>query len=150
MVAGLNYDVHKNEVGGGNFVLFPKPIEPTGPYGDLKEKASICLLDYEAEIAFVTLDEINFKDDLPSGENGSWSKFAEKGAFFAVNDVTDRESQILDPDRASPRPRLGRAICRAAPGSWRARSLSKARATERLISSCRSIATFVRTPQPRI
>ena len=40
---------------------------------------------YEAEIAFVTLDEINFKDDLPSGENGSWSKFAEKVAFFAVN-----------------------------------------------------------------
>ena len=81
MGAGLNYDVHKNEVGGGNFVLFPKPIEPTGPYGDLKEKASICLLDYEAEIAFVTLDEINFKDDLPTAKTSPGQSLRRRWPF---------------------------------------------------------------------
>jgi 2-keto-4-pentenoate hydratase/2-oxohepta-3-ene-1,7-dioic acid hydratase in catechol pathway len=99
VAAGLNYEDHKAETGVSDFVLFPKPIEPTGPYGPVastppESGAPVCLLDYEVEIAFVALKDIKL-DELPSAENGAWGELASRLAFFAVNDVTDREPQIL-------------------------------------------------------
>jgi 2-keto-4-pentenoate hydratase/2-oxohepta-3-ene-1,7-dioic acid hydratase in catechol pathway len=99
VAAGLNYEDHKAETGGGKFVLFPKPVEPTGPYDPvpltpLEAGGSVCLLDYEVEIAFVALQELKLPDDADK----PWPELASKLAFFAVNDVTDRTSQILDPD----------------------------------------------------
>jgi 2-keto-4-pentenoate hydratase/2-oxohepta-3-ene-1,7-dioic acid hydratase in catechol pathway len=94
--AGLNYGEHAKEVGGGDSILFPKPTVPTGAYAPVPLAPRVgrddagCLLDYEAEIAFVVLEDIDLAN-LPSGPT-LWSKLA----FFAVNDVTYREPIILD------------------------------------------------------
>ena len=51
------------------------------------------LLDYEAELALVLLDDLDLSRSPPSYES-----FMNRVAFFAANDVSDREPIILDPE----------------------------------------------------
>src|SRR5688572_10284058 len=55
VAAGLNYAAHAEESGGGEVFVFPKPVEPTAPYGAVSAPAGVTLLDYEVELAFVLL-----------------------------------------------------------------------------------------------
>jgi 2-keto-4-pentenoate hydratase/2-oxohepta-3-ene-1,7-dioic acid hydratase in catechol pathway len=87
---GLNYAAHAEEAGGGDVFLFPKPVEPTSPYAELLPPAHVKLLDYEVELAFVLLREIDLRkpparDALLAGV-----------AFFVANDVSDREPIIRE------------------------------------------------------
>jgi 2-keto-4-pentenoate hydratase/2-oxohepta-3-ene-1,7-dioic acid hydratase in catechol pathway len=87
---GLNYAAHAEEAGGGDVFLFPKPVEPTSPYAELLPPPHVKLLDYEVELAFVLLSEIDLRkpparDALLAGV-----------AFFIANDVSDREPIIRE------------------------------------------------------
>lgn len=102
--AGLNYDDHAKETGISEEILFPKPTLPTGPYATLAQvpkvdgkQGSVCLLDYEVEIAFVLLEDLDLRA-VPGG-TFLWDKLA----FFAVNDVSDREPIVLDRTRGYTR-----------------------------------------------
>ncbi len=95
--AGINYGEHAKETGASEAILFPKPTLPTGPYAALAQVpridgklGSVCLLDYEVEIAFVVLEDMDLR--AVPGESFLWDRLA----FFAVNDVSDREPIILD------------------------------------------------------
>ncbi len=100
--AGINYAEHRDEVGvdpGGELLLFPKPVVPTGPYapvragmqiGDIPARP-VLLLDYEVEMGLVLLEDMDLHQ-LPS----SYEAFIDKVAFFVANDVSDREPIILD------------------------------------------------------
>jgi 2-keto-4-pentenoate hydratase/2-oxohepta-3-ene-1,7-dioic acid hydratase in catechol pathway len=85
---GLNYAAHAEEAGGGDVFLFPKPAAPTSPYAIVHAPAGVTLLDYEVELAFVLLEEVD-PFDPPSRE-----ALLSKSAFFLSNDVSDRESII--------------------------------------------------------
>ncbi len=100
---GLNYAEHLDEVGRDmrdeELLVFPKPVEPTGAYapvragvqiGELPVRA-VLLLDYEAELGLVLLEDIDLHNPPPSYE-----AFINRVAFFAANDVSDREPIILD------------------------------------------------------
>jgi len=100
--AGINYAEHRDEVGvdtGGELLLFPKPVVPTGPYAPVRAGMQIAeipvrpvlLLDYEVELGLVLLEDLNLRQ-LPS----SYEVFIDKVAFFVANDVSDREPIILD------------------------------------------------------
>lgn len=88
VAAGLNYAAHAEEAGGGEAFLFPKPVEPSAPYGTVAAPAGVTLLDYEVELGFVLLADVDL-DAPPSRE----ALFAQT-AFFVANDVTDREPII--------------------------------------------------------
>ncbi len=83
--AAFNYREHAEESGGGEVFLFPKPVHPTGPYRSVVRSESVVLLDYEVELGFVLLEDIDLAA-VPSA-----SDFEEKVAYFAANDVSDRE-----------------------------------------------------------
>jgi 2-keto-4-pentenoate hydratase/2-oxohepta-3-ene-1,7-dioic acid hydratase in catechol pathway len=85
VAAGLNYAAHAEESGGGEVFVFPKPAEPTGPYRPLHPPAGVVLLDYEVELGFVLLEEIDPRRP-PSGD-----ALLAASAFFLANDVSDRE-----------------------------------------------------------
>jgi 2-keto-4-pentenoate hydratase/2-oxohepta-3-ene-1,7-dioic acid hydratase in catechol pathway len=85
---GLNYAAHAEEAGGGDVFLFPKPAAPTRPYARVHAPAGVTLLDYEIELAFVLLDDVD-PFDPPSRET-----LLAKAAFFLSNDVSDREAII--------------------------------------------------------
>lgn len=87
---GLNYAAHAEEAGGGDVFLFPKPVEPTSPYADLVPPAHVSLLDYEVELAFVLLEEIDLR--APPAR----AALLESVAFFVANDVSDREPIIRE------------------------------------------------------
>jgi 2-keto-4-pentenoate hydratase/2-oxohepta-3-ene-1,7-dioic acid hydratase in catechol pathway len=89
VAAGLNYAAHAEEAGGGDVFLFPKPVEPTAPYGAVSAPAGVTLLDYEVELGFVLLGEVSL-DALPSE-----SELIARSAFFVANDITDREPIIV-------------------------------------------------------
>ncbi len=88
VAAGLNYAAHAEEAGGGDTFLFPKPVEPTPPYGAIVPPAGVALLDYEVELGLVLLEDV-FLRDLPDEQS-----LLEKTAYFVANDVTDREPII--------------------------------------------------------
>jgi 2-keto-4-pentenoate hydratase/2-oxohepta-3-ene-1,7-dioic acid hydratase in catechol pathway len=88
VAAGLNYAGHAEEAGGGDVFVFPKPVEPTAPYGAVSAPAGVTLLDYEVELAFVLLADVTL-DAVPS-----WESLLDQSAFFVANDVTDREAII--------------------------------------------------------
>jgi 2-keto-4-pentenoate hydratase/2-oxohepta-3-ene-1,7-dioic acid hydratase in catechol pathway len=88
VAAGLNYAGHAEEAGGGDVFVFPKPVEPTAPYGAVSAPAGVTLLDYEVELAFVLLADVAL-DAVPS-----WESLLDQSAFFVANDVTDREAII--------------------------------------------------------
>jgi 2-keto-4-pentenoate hydratase/2-oxohepta-3-ene-1,7-dioic acid hydratase in catechol pathway len=88
VAAGLNYAAHAEESGGGEVFVFPKPVEPTAPYGVVSAPAGVTLLDYEVELAFVLLADVALTA-LPS-----WETLLDQSAFFVANDITDREAII--------------------------------------------------------
>jgi 2-keto-4-pentenoate hydratase/2-oxohepta-3-ene-1,7-dioic acid hydratase in catechol pathway len=88
LAAGLNYAAHAEEAGGGDVFVFPKPVEPGPPYGALAAPAGVTLLDYEVELAFVLLA------DLDLGALPTRDELLAQSAFFVANDVTDREPII--------------------------------------------------------
>ncbi len=85
---GLNFAAHAEEAGGGDVFLFPKPAAPSRPYARVHAPAGVTLLDYEVELAFVLLEEVD-PFDPPSRE-----ALLAKSAFFLSNDVSDREAII--------------------------------------------------------
>jgi 2-keto-4-pentenoate hydratase/2-oxohepta-3-ene-1,7-dioic acid hydratase in catechol pathway len=88
VAAGLNYAAHADEAGGGEVFLFPKPAAPGAPYGAVSPSSEVRLLDYEVELAFVLLKDVDL-DALPDLQT-----FLEQSAFFVANDLTDREALI--------------------------------------------------------
>jgi 2-keto-4-pentenoate hydratase/2-oxohepta-3-ene-1,7-dioic acid hydratase in catechol pathway len=88
VAAGLNYAGHAEEAGGGDVFVFPKPAEPTAPYGAVSAPAGVTLLDYEVELGLVLLADVAL-DAVPS-----WETLLDQSAFFVANDVTDREAII--------------------------------------------------------
>lgn len=100
--AGMNYAAHRAEVGLAPTrpLLFPKPVAPTGAYAPLVPGVAgdggglATLLDYEAEIGFVLLADVDLGEPLPDLE-----RFFRLTAFFLANDVSDRAPIILDPVR---------------------------------------------------
>lgn len=88
VAAGLNYAAHAEEAGGGDVFLFPKPVEPGAPYAPVTSPAGVALLDYEVELAFVLLADVDLRA-LPTRE-----ELLDRSAFFVANDVTDREPII--------------------------------------------------------
>lgn len=100
--AGINYAVHRDEVGAdpdGELLLFPKPVVPTGPYvpvhagmqaGEAPSRP-VLLLDYEVELGLVLLEDLSLHQLPPSYE-----AFIERVAFFVANDVSNRKPIIMD------------------------------------------------------
>jgi 2-keto-4-pentenoate hydratase/2-oxohepta-3-ene-1,7-dioic acid hydratase in catechol pathway len=88
VAAGLNYAAHAEEAGGGDVFLFPKPVAPTPPYGEIPIPGGVTLLDYEVELGFVLLADLNLRR-LPSRR-----ELLEAVAFFVANEVSDREPII--------------------------------------------------------
>jgi 2-keto-4-pentenoate hydratase/2-oxohepta-3-ene-1,7-dioic acid hydratase in catechol pathway len=86
--AAFNYREHALEGGGGELFLFPKPIPPTGPYHAVRPDPEVPLLDYEVEIAFVVLEDIDLAA-VPDDD-----ALESKLAYFVANDVSDREPII--------------------------------------------------------
>jgi len=85
---GLNYAAHADEAGGGDVFLFPKPAAPTRPYARVHAPAGVTLFDYEVELAFVLVADVD-PNDPPSQQ-----ELLAKSAFFLSNDLSDRESII--------------------------------------------------------
>jgi 2-keto-4-pentenoate hydratase/2-oxohepta-3-ene-1,7-dioic acid hydratase in catechol pathway len=96
VAAGLNYAGHAEEAGGGDVFLFPKPAEPTPPYGAVSAPPGVVLLDYEVELGMVLLADVAL-DALPT-----WEELLERSAFFVANDVTDREPIIRNATVTGP------------------------------------------------
>jgi 2-keto-4-pentenoate hydratase/2-oxohepta-3-ene-1,7-dioic acid hydratase in catechol pathway len=88
---GLNYKAHADEAGGGDLFLFPKPAAPTPPYGHVAPPKNTPLLDYEVELAFVLLEDIDLTAPPDKDE------FLRKVAFFVSNDISDREAILANP-----------------------------------------------------
>ncbi len=93
---GLNYAAHAEEAGGGDVFLFPKPSAPTRPYAPVHARAGVTLLDYEVELAFVLLEDVDpanppSRDDLLA-----------RSAFFLSNDVSDREAIVRNASLSGP------------------------------------------------
>jgi 2-keto-4-pentenoate hydratase/2-oxohepta-3-ene-1,7-dioic acid hydratase in catechol pathway len=93
---GANYYAHQKEIAisENDCFAFAKPIEPRGAYGPLVPSGrghpdAGKLLDYEVEIGFVLLEEIDLHALPPSEE------LLHKMALFVANDVSDRLPQIL-------------------------------------------------------
>ncbi len=89
VAAGLNYAAHAEEAGGGDVFLFPKPVEPGAPYAAVLRPEGVSLLDYEVELAFVLLEDVDLAS-LPSRK-----ALLARSAFFVSNDLTDREPIIV-------------------------------------------------------
>ncbi len=89
---GLNFAAHAEEAGGGDVFLFPKPSAPTRAYATVHAPAGVTLLDYEVELAFVLIEEID------PFEPPSRDELLAKSAFFLSNDVSDREAIIRRAD----------------------------------------------------
>jgi 2-keto-4-pentenoate hydratase/2-oxohepta-3-ene-1,7-dioic acid hydratase in catechol pathway len=97
--AGLNYGRHREEVDRDEpLLLFPKFVAPAGAYSAVETGAKIGenpprpvkLLDYEAEIGFVLLTDVDLSHPP------SYDELSRNIAFFAANDVSDREPIILN------------------------------------------------------
>ncbi len=100
---GLNYADHLDEVGRDmrdeELLVFPKTVAPTGAYAPVRAGVQIgelparpvLLLDYEAELGLVLLEDIDLHNPPPS-----YAAFINKVAFFTANDVSDREPIIRD------------------------------------------------------
>lgn len=104
--AGINYKAHAEETKQTENILFAKPVVPTEPYRTvapverlpLGSGEPVCLLDHEVEIAFVALKAIPLRPAVPPLE-----QLGAMIAFFAVDDLTDREPIIQDKVRGFTR-----------------------------------------------
>jgi 2-keto-4-pentenoate hydratase/2-oxohepta-3-ene-1,7-dioic acid hydratase in catechol pathway len=104
---GLNYREHREETGAedhtgvspGEVLVFPKVVAPTGAYTGVQAGARVGvlparpvqLLDYEAELGMVLLEDLDL-----NAPPASYAEFINGVAFFTANDVSDREPIILD------------------------------------------------------
>jgi len=104
---GLNYREHREETSAENHValspdevlVFPKVVAPTGAYSEVQAGAKVGtnparpvrLLDYEAELGMVLLDDLDL-----NAPPGSYTEFINRVAFFTANDVSDRGPIIRD------------------------------------------------------
>jgi 2-keto-4-pentenoate hydratase/2-oxohepta-3-ene-1,7-dioic acid hydratase in catechol pathway len=104
---GLNYREHREETGGeehtglstGEVLVFPKVVAPTGAYTAVQAGAKIGsqparpvhLLDYEAELGMVLLEDLDLNAPPPG-----YQDFINGVAFFTANDVSDRGPIIRD------------------------------------------------------
>ncbi|MEZ4215364.1 MAG: fumarylacetoacetate hydrolase family protein [Myxococcota bacterium] len=87
---GLNYAEHAREAGAeDDFFAFAKAVAPTGPYRDVPRADGVALLDYEVELAFVVLEDLDLEQLPPRGELDAHL------AYLQVDDVTDREPIVL-------------------------------------------------------
>jgi 2-keto-4-pentenoate hydratase/2-oxohepta-3-ene-1,7-dioic acid hydratase in catechol pathway len=93
---GLNYAAHAEEAGGGDVFLFPKPAAPTRPYARVHAPAGVTLLDYEVELAFVVLE------DVDPFAPPSRDELLAKSAFFLSNDISDREAIVRNAELSGP------------------------------------------------
>ena len=96
VAAGLNYAEHAEEAGGGDVFVFPKPSAPTGAYTTVHAPDGIVLLDYEIELGFVFLDDV---DPLDPPQVDA---LLAATAFFVSNDVSDREAIIRNANLTGP------------------------------------------------
>lgn len=104
--AGRNYPEHAAEAGGGGIIFFSKAVIPTGAYGTLPDPGPNALLDYEAELGFVALENIDLSSpaDVPSDR-----ELEGRIAWFIADDLTDRAPQLggsakVPPDRGKSAP----------------------------------------------
>ncbi len=88
VAAGLNFRDHAEDAGGGRPMLFPKPVRPTGAYRTVRPARDVRLLDYEIELGFVVLADIDLAT-IPSA-----AELEGMVAYFNANDVSDREPII--------------------------------------------------------
>jgi len=88
VAAGLNFRDHAEDSGGGRPMLFPKPVRPTGAYRTVRPARQVRLLDYEVELGFVVLTDIDLT--MIPGE----AELEGSVAYFNANDVSDREPII--------------------------------------------------------
>ena len=102
---GFNYAQHRKETDSGiDKFMFAKFVVPAGPYEPVPlgkgagMKGPKLLVDYEAEIGFVLLEDIDLNN--PPNDRDA---FDEKIAFFTANDVTDRLPLILEGESAFTR-----------------------------------------------
>ncbi len=99
---GFNYAEHRKETDSDiDKFMFAKFVVPTGPYEAVslgKCAGPKLLVDYEAEIGFVLLEDIDLNN--PPADRDA---FDEKIAFFTANDVTDRRPLILEGESAYTR-----------------------------------------------
>lgn len=96
VAAGLNYAAHAEESGGGDVFIFPKPVAPTPPYGALARPEDVELLDYEVELGFVLLEDVEL-GALPTPE-----RLLEQSAFFVLDELTDRAPIIREKAFSGP------------------------------------------------
>ncbi len=96
---GFNYDEHREETHWKRQILVAKLVEPTGAYRpvsigleDGTDGGQGLLPDYEVEIGFVLLEDIDL-NDLPGDED-----LRHALAFFHANDLSDRWPMILEGD----------------------------------------------------
>src|SRR5882724_1165269 len=103
VAVGTNYPAHAGEadVEGGPF-LFPKLVEPTGPYSPVP--AGNGLLDFEVELAFVLLEDLE-----PGRASGAVG-------LVLANELTDRETLLRHVDPWNPTSGAGFTTGKSFPG----------------------------------
>lgn len=103
VAAATNFPEHAGDAGveDGPF-LFPKLVQPTGPYAAVSAGAG--LLDYEVEIAWVTLIP------LARGDAAPWM------GLVLANDFTDRDTLLHEVDPWNPASGQGFATGKSFPG----------------------------------
>jgi 2-keto-4-pentenoate hydratase/2-oxohepta-3-ene-1,7-dioic acid hydratase in catechol pathway len=103
VAAGTNYPEHADEaeVEDGPF-LFAKLVEPTGPRAPVRQEGA--LLDYEVEVAFVTLEPLAVGDR--AGAMG----------LVLCNDYTDRATLLRHVDPWNPASGTGFTTGKSRPG----------------------------------
>lgn len=99
---GFNYGEHKLETRTNlDRFIFPKFVEPTGAYSPVSLgsmggmfKGPVKLGDYEVELGFVLLKDLNLLEPPTDPE-----AFRKSIAYFTVNDVSNRQPIIVQGDR---------------------------------------------------
>lgn len=102
IAAGTNYAEHAGDAGTEVPFLFPKLVQPTGPYAPIV--AGEGLLDYEAEVAWVTIEPL---------AEGASPPFM---GIVLANDYTDRETLMRHVDPRNIESGKGFATGKSFPG----------------------------------
>ena len=104
---GFNYAAHREEADSEDIdrFAFAKTVVPTGAYASVelgspspKTPGAAVLGDYEVELGFVVMDDIDLND--PPVDR---AMLLERVAFFNANDITDRWPIIVEGDRGFTR-----------------------------------------------
>lgn len=87
---GLNYDSHRRETGRGADLIMVNATGTTGPCNPLTLTPEALLVDYEAEVGCVLLDDLDLSAIPPM------DALERRLAHFTANDLNDRAPMILD------------------------------------------------------